>query len=350
MLLALLHISYDEYHNSVALAPDREQSKLAPPFLWSFNLPPELNGRVPFWNIGYPLGTVVYLISLLALIAVLWSLYQRSKIWRLGTPNPDVGPWGARLRAGVKTMLLDSIGHRRFIHRERYPGTMHFLIVWGMLILFVATTLDALEFNAGKYLGVHLFTENVKVERELVWDIGGLMLIAGVVMAAYRRYVIKPPRLNTMLENGVLLALLLSMALSGFVLQSLRMAATELDERVVQSGVGAMVVRVMGNRPGDAGSGRKPVLHGGFPLRTVVGTCRADERSFCLHRLAIWTADAHVRRTDEFDNEVLGDTAERRAATNGRLRFAALFRCERHQPTLGKTATRLRLLHELRSM
>ncbi len=192
-------------------------------------MPPELNGRVAFWNIGYPLGTIVYLISVLALLAVLWSLYQRSKIWRLGTPNPDVGPWGRRVWAGVKTVMLDSIAHRRFIRRERYPGTMHALIVWGMLILFVATTLDAVEFNADKYLGMHLFTENVKVERELVWDIGGLMLIAGVAMAAYRRYIIKPPRLNTMLENGVLLALLLSMALSGFLLQSLRMAATELE-------------------------------------------------------------------------------------------------------------------------
>jgi Fe-S oxidoreductase/nitrate reductase gamma subunit len=192
-------------------------------------VPPELNGRVDFWNIGYPLGTVVYLISLVALLMVGWSLYQRSKIWRLGTPNPDVGAWGARLVAGLKTVLLDSIAHRRFIKRQRYPGTMHFLIVWGMLILFVATTLDALEFNAEKYLGVHLFTADVKVERELIWDVGGLMLIAGVGMAAYRRYVIKPPRLNTMLENGVLLALLLGMALSGFLLQSLRMAATELE-------------------------------------------------------------------------------------------------------------------------
>ncbi len=192
-------------------------------------MPPELNGRVDFWNIGYPLGAIVYLMSLLAVLAIAWSLYQRSKIWRLGTTNPDVGPWRARAWAGLKTVLLDSIAHRRFVRRERYPGTMHFLIVWGILILFVATTLDAVEFNAEKYFGVHLLTADVKVERELIWDVGGLMLIAGIAMAAYRRYVTKPPRLNTMLENGVLLVLLLSMALSGFLLQSLRMAATEME-------------------------------------------------------------------------------------------------------------------------
>ena len=55
------------------------------------------------------------------------------------------------------------------------------------------------------------------------------MLIAGNGLAAYRRYVVRPPRLNTALEDGVLLWLLLAMALSGFLLQSLRMAATEME-------------------------------------------------------------------------------------------------------------------------
>jgi Fe-S oxidoreductase/nitrate reductase gamma subunit len=192
-------------------------------------VPPELNGRVDFWNVGYPLGAVVYLTGLIAFAAVAWAIYQRSKIWRIGTANPDIGPWGPRLVAGLKTILVDSVAHRRFIRRQRYPGTMHFLIFWGMLILFVATSLGGLEFNAEKYLALRLPTTAVTVERELIWDVGGLMLIAGVTMAAYRRYVIKPPRLNTMLENGVLLALLGGMALSGFVLQSLRMAATELE-------------------------------------------------------------------------------------------------------------------------
>ena len=112
---------------------------------------------------------------------------------------------------------------------ERYPGAMHALIFWGMVILFVATSLDAVEFNAENWFGWHLASRRIGVQLELVWDIGGMMLIAGVGLAAFRRYVLRPPRLNTLLENGVLLALLFSMAVSGFVLQSLRMAATELE-------------------------------------------------------------------------------------------------------------------------
>ena len=106
---------------------------------------------------------------------------------------------------------------------------MHFLIFWGIAVLFAATTLDAVEFNAERYLGWHLASRHVGVQLELIWDVGGMMLIAGVALAAYRRYVVRPARLNTMLENGVLLALLSAQALSGFLLQSLRMAATELE-------------------------------------------------------------------------------------------------------------------------
>ncbi len=192
-------------------------------------MPPELNGRLDFWNIGYPLGAVVYLVGVISLGAVAWALWQRSQYWRLGKPNPDVGPWRVRIIAALRTLFIDSAGHRRFVRHERYPGAMHFLIFWGIAILFIATTLDAFEFNAEHWLGWYLPSKHISVQLELVWDIGGLMLIAGVALAAYRRYVVRPPRLNTMLENGVLLALLLSQALSGFLLQALRMAATELE-------------------------------------------------------------------------------------------------------------------------
>ncbi len=192
-------------------------------------MPPELNGRLDFWNIGYPLGALVYLVGVVSAGAVAWALWRRSRYWRLGKRNPDVGPWGRRVVSALGSLFTDAAGHRRFVSHERYPGAMHFLIFWGMAILFVATSLDAVEFNAERWFGWHLASRRATVQLELVWDIGGMMLIGGVGLAAYRRYVIRPPRLNTMLENGALLGLLLSMALSGFVLQSLRMAATELE-------------------------------------------------------------------------------------------------------------------------
>ena len=192
-------------------------------------MPDPLNGRVDFWNIGYPLGAVVYLLGVVALGFIAWGLYRRSRYWRLGTAPGEFRGWGVRLRAFAQWIAADALAHRRFVRRERLPGVMHALIFWGIALLFVATTLSAVEFNAEEYLGVRLPTLRWSLQLELVWDLAGLALVAGLGLAAYRRYVQRPPRLNTLLDNGVLLALLFAMAASGFVLQALRMAATELE-------------------------------------------------------------------------------------------------------------------------
>ena len=63
-------------------------------------MPPDLNGRLDFWNIGYPLGAAVYLTAVVAIAAVAWALYRRSRIWRLGALNPDVGPWARAFARG----------------------------------------------------------------------------------------------------------------------------------------------------------------------------------------------------------------------------------------------------------
>ncbi len=192
-------------------------------------MPNDITGRVDFWNIGYPLGAVVYLTAVIALAAIGWAFYRRWRYWRLGKSNPDTGPWWPRLRAGVAVLMTDGFGHRRFVRHERLAGLMHFLIFWGIAVLFTATTFSALEFNGAHYLGIAMPWDPWRAQLEVVWNTGGVMLMAGLIIAAYRRYVLKPPRLNTLLENGVLLALLFSMALSGFVLQSLRIAATDLN-------------------------------------------------------------------------------------------------------------------------
>jgi Fe-S oxidoreductase/nitrate reductase gamma subunit len=192
-------------------------------------MPEQLNGRIEFWNIGYPLGALVYLTGLIAFAVVVWWLYKRRRIWLLGTPNPDIGPWGVRLRAAARTIFLDGFGHRRFVRNERVPGAMHALIFWGFVILLIATTISALEFNLEKYIGIRLFTIGWSLPLELVWDLGGLAAFLGLSIALYRRYVQRPPRLNTLLDNGVLLGLLIAQVVTGFILQSLRMGATELE-------------------------------------------------------------------------------------------------------------------------
>ena len=191
---------------------------------------PESTGRLDFWNIGYPLGALVYITGAVAIGAIAWGLYRRQRIWRLGQPNPDLGPWGPRLRGGLRLLLVDALGHRKMVKREWLPGVMHLLIFWGMLVLLAATTIGALEFNLEEYFNVRSPTLDWSLQMELVWDLfGGLLLFLGLLIALYRRYVQRPARLNTVLEDGVVLGLLMAMVVTGFLLQALRMGATEME-------------------------------------------------------------------------------------------------------------------------
>lgn len=192
-----------------------------------------MSGRIDFWNIGYPLlGALAYTTALILAVAIAWGLYQRSRMWHLGRPmDPgDLGPLAPRLLRFLRIAAFDLFAHRKFVKREWYPGLMHFAIFWGFLGLLIATTLSALEFNAERYLGWTLPTAAYRIQAGFVWDVfGGLLATLGVGMAAFRRYVLRPPRLNTFLDNGFMLGLLALLLLSGFVLEGLRIGATELN-------------------------------------------------------------------------------------------------------------------------
>jgi Fe-S oxidoreductase len=192
-----------------------------------------LPGRPDFWNIGYPLlGALAYTTALVLATSIAWGLYRRSRMWRLGKPvtADDLGPWRARWWRFIRLAAFDFGAHRKFVRREPFAGVMHFAVFWGFLILLIATTLSAVEFNAGKYLDWELPTVRWRIQTGFVWDVfGGLLATLGVAMAAYRRYVVRPPRLNTFLENGFMLGLLAALLLTGFLLEGLRIGATELN-------------------------------------------------------------------------------------------------------------------------
>ncbi len=122
-------------------------------------------------------------------------------------------------------MLRQILGYG-FFHRKnlknRYAGIMHFLISWGILILFIATSLIFLSHDLLKptiHRGILVGDFYLNFE---VWaDLGGVMLIAGIIMA-YARRLHKKVKLDTKNEDYILLTALLIMALEGFFLGALK--------------------------------------------------------------------------------------------------------------------------------
>ncbi|MDA1297846.1 MAG: (Fe-S)-binding protein [Chloroflexi bacterium] len=190
-----------------------------------------LDGRTDFWNIGYPLlGAVVYFVAPIALAAIVYGMYRRVRIWRTAGAYGEMGDHPARIREFLRYSAIDLFWHRKFRSRERYAGYMHFAIFWGFSVLLVATTVAAVEFNTEEYLDWTFPTANFRLQTSLIWDVfGGGLAAVGLGMAAWRRYVIRPERLNTFADDGVVLLFLSGLLLTGFMIEGLRMGATELN-------------------------------------------------------------------------------------------------------------------------
>ena len=192
----------------------------------------DLPGRPDFWNIGYPLfGAIVYLAIPISLGVISYGIIRRIKLWKIGLGKSEKLHLDKRIYRFVRELMFGVVTHKNFIRKKHvYPGIMHFLIFWGFSILFIATVVAALEFNFYRYFGVMFPTAYIRVEMGFIWDIfGGVLASIGVGMAAWRRYVIRPPRLNTMLDDSFILVTLIALLASGFVLEGLRIASTELN-------------------------------------------------------------------------------------------------------------------------
>jgi len=164
----------------------------------------------------------MYILAAIAVAFWAFSIYRRYKLWHLGKPDECSKNIGKRIRVFIRTTVVDALAHRRFL-RDPYPGIMHLMIFWGFVILLLAAAIDATT----HYINRHI-TGAPYLWFSLIVDIGGLLVLIGIIMAAYRRYIWKPKRLNTILDDGIVLTSLAVILITGFMVEGLRQAATEL--------------------------------------------------------------------------------------------------------------------------
>ena len=160
----------------------------------------------------------------------------------VATPNPPAIT-GAKILAWTRDFLVHILGQVRVL-KKIYPGIMHFMLFWGVTIQVVGTIINLLNMaifipwvitfpRNGWYLGY-----------ELVMDIAGAMIIMGVLMAAFRRYVLRPKTLETRWDDTVVLILLFLIAFVGFTNEGTRLLATDPTWRA-WSPVGNWVASIM---------------------------------------------------------------------------------------------------------
>ena len=191
--------------------------------------------RPIMWNVPHWAEITLYLMIPLVLVAFAAGVVWRVRKWFLGQAEPGVASVLRALQAGagphrlagwVRTALFQSR-----LSPDGFSMVMHLAIFWGMAVLALGTALAtvdqdftnlALDFQIlqGKFYRVF----------ELALDVFGVVVIVGLGMAAYRRYLVRPKRLQASQKNISLwdsfpfLTVLLLIVVTGFVAEGLRIA------------------------------------------------------------------------------------------------------------------------------
>ena len=179
--------------------------------------------RDTFWNVPGWAQVALYVGGLVAIAIFTYGLWQRVTLWRRGLPEDRFD----RIPERIGRVLTHALGQVRTLS-QAYPGVMHAIMFWGFLALFMGTVLATLDWDLTLPLfGYKLLKGPFYLFYETVLDVFGLFFVIGLGMAAWRRFVQRPARIDATAPFAWLLTLLFVINVSGFVMEACRLAVVE---------------------------------------------------------------------------------------------------------------------------
>lgn len=178
--------------------------------------------REIFWNVGGWTRWPVYGLGLVVVVIFVLGLIKRIRLWKTGRPENRTDRLGKRIGSFLSYGLL----HGRIL-KEPFPGITHFLLFWGFLILLLGTILIFIQEDITLLIFNWTFLHgSFYLIFSFVLDLFGLLAMVGVILLAFRRYILRPDRLDNKPEDLIGLALILLILVTGFVNEGLRIAIT----------------------------------------------------------------------------------------------------------------------------
>ncbi|MBL8047317.1 MAG: (Fe-S)-binding protein [Chthonomonas sp.] len=196
----------------------------------------EVPTRAEFMHQG-PIAKAIFYALMLGSMAYAASVFWRRKaLWSKGKPIT----WRTNWIKNVLTYILAQKKVRS--SRPRSGAPMHLFIFFGFMALLLATTLlgintySPFKFHQGQYYLLY----------EATFDTLGLLLLAGLLWAIGRRTGFRPKVLSHNWRDNWALVLLLTLTLTGYLLEGARIAV-ERKPWDHWSWVGSGVANLLGN-------------------------------------------------------------------------------------------------------
>jgi len=164
------------------------------------------------------IGVAIFFPVILFLFA--FGFLRRYQLWRVGRPEFRSDKWLSRLM----TTLAVAVANIRITRvSELYPGLMHIFLFGGTALLFIGKIIRLFSFG-----GVTIPPQSVYLYASLISEVGGVLILVGGGMAIFRRYVRRPPRLDTQPEDTLIFIWAFLLVLTGFMVKGFRIAASEV--------------------------------------------------------------------------------------------------------------------------
>jgi len=167
-----------------------------------------------------PIIIAVLIFSPILLAAFAVGFYRRLALWRVGRSDSRSG----NVLARVRTTLGVALAHLRLLS-EAYPGWMHFLIFWGAAMVIVGKLIRLFSYP----VGIDNPPQEVFLYSSLMSEIGAVVIIIGGLLAVYRRYVLKPSRLDTKPDDTLIFPWVFLILVTGFLIKGYRIATSDAD-------------------------------------------------------------------------------------------------------------------------
>ena len=178
----------------------------------------------PFHNyniFGYDIEWYLILLAWSA-IALGSHFYQVGfvvRLIRLGKDDDRFNSWKQRLTE----FLRDWLGQRKVV-QDKVAGYAHALIFWGFLLLVS----DVVDLGTGGLLQTFLSKIQLDGIWNLIVDLGYAMATIGILIALYRRIIIRPAKLKgASIEGPLILLAILGIVLTAFIVEAGNMIGEE---------------------------------------------------------------------------------------------------------------------------
>ncbi|MBW2340050.1 MAG: 4Fe-4S dicluster domain-containing protein [Deltaproteobacteria bacterium] len=134
----------------------------------------------------------------------------------------------AKILTLIKVFFLDIILQRKVFQESRFRWLIHILIYGGFMFLVLMHALDPI-------ITVGIFPDYAPTLNPFLFlrDLFGVLVIVGVILAVYRRYILKAPRLTTTTMDTYALIILAVIIVSGIILEGTKITSyTRYQEMV----------------------------------------------------------------------------------------------------------------------